>query len=223
MNCVVARRARASHFALSGVRSAGHGRRSSWEGCDVNGAWVPIDGDDTESVLPFVNRSGYSWHAVAMPQRPPSGPCAPMPAATASASSRPPGAPSRRRGWRPRWRTWPAGRGLGVGTLYRHFPTKEALIGELLAEKFRLLREAPGDALEIERSVGGVRRDAAAKRRADGRATPRCRTCSRRSEAEWPHAEGPRASSWRPSRRPSTAGKRPASCATTSRSTTSRC
>lgn len=40
--------------------------------------------------------------------------------------------------------------GLGVGTLYRHFPTKEALMGELLAEKFRILLDTARDALEIE-------------------------------------------------------------------------
>jgi AcrR family transcriptional regulator len=46
--------------------------------------------------------------------------------------------------------------GVGVGTVYRHFPTKDALMGELIAERFRefaaLTREAlerpdPGQAL----------------------------------------------------------------------------
>ena len=40
--------------------------------------------------------------------------------------------------------------GVGVGTLYRHFPTKEALIGELLAQKFRLLLEGAQAALDVE-------------------------------------------------------------------------
>jgi len=40
--------------------------------------------------------------------------------------------------------------GVGVGTLYRHFPTKEALVGELLAEKFRLLLEGARAALAVE-------------------------------------------------------------------------
>jgi AcrR family transcriptional regulator len=40
--------------------------------------------------------------------------------------------------------------GVGVGTVYRHFPTKEALIGELLAQKFRLLLEGARDALDVE-------------------------------------------------------------------------
>ncbi len=40
--------------------------------------------------------------------------------------------------------------GVGVGTVYRHFPTKEALIGELLAQKFRLLLEGAREALDVE-------------------------------------------------------------------------
>ena len=31
--------------------------------------------------------------------------------------------------------------GVGVGTLYRHFPTKEDLLGELVAEQFAAFRE----------------------------------------------------------------------------------
>ncbi len=34
-----------------------------------------------------------------------------------------------------------AGAGVGVGTLYRHFPTKEALLTELIAAKFRTFTE----------------------------------------------------------------------------------
>jgi AcrR family transcriptional regulator len=40
--------------------------------------------------------------------------------------------------------------GVGVGTVYRHFPTKEALLGELLAEKWRTLRGNVEHALEHE-------------------------------------------------------------------------
>jgi len=40
--------------------------------------------------------------------------------------------------------------GVGVGTVYRHFPTKEALLGELLAEKWRTLRDTVQDALDNE-------------------------------------------------------------------------
>jgi AcrR family transcriptional regulator len=40
--------------------------------------------------------------------------------------------------------------GVGVGTVYRHFPTKEALIGELLDQKFRLLLEGARLALDVE-------------------------------------------------------------------------
>jgi AcrR family transcriptional regulator len=38
--------------------------------------------------------------------------------------------------------------GVGVGTVYRHFPTKEALLAELVREKFRLLSEGARDALK---------------------------------------------------------------------------
>jgi AcrR family transcriptional regulator len=40
--------------------------------------------------------------------------------------------------------------GVGVGTVYRHFPTKDALIAALVAEKFRLTSENLRQALEIE-------------------------------------------------------------------------
>ena len=38
--------------------------------------------------------------------------------------------------------------GVGVGTVYRHFPTKEALLVELLREKFRLFAARAREALE---------------------------------------------------------------------------
>jgi AcrR family transcriptional regulator len=37
--------------------------------------------------------------------------------------------------------------GVGVGTVYRHFPTKEALLVELLREKFRLFTQRGREAL----------------------------------------------------------------------------
>jgi AcrR family transcriptional regulator len=40
--------------------------------------------------------------------------------------------------------------GVGVGTVYRHFPTKDALIEALVAEKFRVTTENIRGALEIE-------------------------------------------------------------------------
>src|SRR3954470_5138040 len=40
--------------------------------------------------------------------------------------------------------------GVGVGTVYRHFPTKDALIEALVAEKFRITIENIRAALEIE-------------------------------------------------------------------------
>ncbi len=38
--------------------------------------------------------------------------------------------------------------GVGVGTVYRHFPTKEALLAELVRQKFRLFADRASEALE---------------------------------------------------------------------------
>jgi AcrR family transcriptional regulator len=40
--------------------------------------------------------------------------------------------------------------GVGVGTVYRHFPHKDALLGELTAERFRTMGDNAERALEIE-------------------------------------------------------------------------
>jgi AcrR family transcriptional regulator len=40
--------------------------------------------------------------------------------------------------------------GVGVGTVYRHFPTKEALVEALAADHFRHLAESARAALEVE-------------------------------------------------------------------------
>jgi AcrR family transcriptional regulator len=40
--------------------------------------------------------------------------------------------------------------GVGVGTVYRHFPHKDALLGELLVERFRRMADAAERALEVE-------------------------------------------------------------------------
>ena len=40
--------------------------------------------------------------------------------------------------------------GVGVGTVYRHFPTKEALMGELVRQKFALIVEHAREGLEQE-------------------------------------------------------------------------
>ncbi len=37
--------------------------------------------------------------------------------------------------------------GVGVGTVYRHFPTKEALLAELVRQKFRLFADRAREAL----------------------------------------------------------------------------
>ncbi|MDE3130027.1 MAG: TetR/AcrR family transcriptional regulator [Acidobacteriota bacterium] len=38
--------------------------------------------------------------------------------------------------------------GVGVGTVYRHFPTKEALLAELVRQKFRLFADRAREAVE---------------------------------------------------------------------------
>jgi AcrR family transcriptional regulator len=40
--------------------------------------------------------------------------------------------------------------GVGVGTVYRHFPHKDALLGELMFEKFRTFADNADRALEVE-------------------------------------------------------------------------
>jgi AcrR family transcriptional regulator len=55
--------------------------------------------------------------------------------------------------------------GVGVGTVYRHFPTKEALLVELIRQKFRLFADRAAEALEtdeepFEALVGVMRRNA---------------------------------------------------------------
>jgi AcrR family transcriptional regulator len=53
---------------------------------------------------------------------------------------------------------------VGVGTLYRHFPTKEALMAELVRRKFERIRDAALEALTVEDPwdafAGMLRRDA---------------------------------------------------------------
>jgi AcrR family transcriptional regulator len=55
--------------------------------------------------------------------------------------------------------------GVGVGTVYRHFPTKEALIGELLSAKWRAMRDQVRESLDTESDAweayaGALRRNA---------------------------------------------------------------
>jgi len=46
--------------------------------------------------------------------------------------------------------------GVGVGTLYRHFPTKEALLLELVREKLRVFDDNVVDALASDDEAGAV-------------------------------------------------------------------
>lgn len=78
--------------------------------------------------------------------------------------------------------------GVGVGTVYRHFPTKEALIGELLAQKFRLLLETAREALEVEdpwEAFAGTLRRNAEMMAADATV----QDALMRVEADWSYAE----------------------------------
>ena len=64
----------------------------------------------------------------------------------------------------PRSTTSPAGPEVGVGTVYRHFPTKEALLQALAADRFIRLAEWAREALEApdgwEGFCGFLRRSA---------------------------------------------------------------
>jgi AcrR family transcriptional regulator len=82
--------------------------------------------------------------------------------------------------------------GVGVGTVYRHFPTKEALMGDLVRRKFQPLQEAAEAALEVDdpwEAFAGVLRDGAQAMATD--ATLRD-AISRVPEA-WQHAAEERA------------------------------
>jgi AcrR family transcriptional regulator len=46
--------------------------------------------------------------------------------------------------------------GVGVGTVYRHFPTKDDLIAALVAERFERLAEKACDGLETEDAWDGI-------------------------------------------------------------------
>ena len=64
--------------------------------------------------------------------------------------------------------------GVGVGTVYRHFPDKEALMGELVRERFELFNARLRAALADERcgAVRRPRRGAARERGAPSPKTP---------------------------------------------------
>ena len=63
--------------------------------------------------------------------------------------------------------------GVGVGTVYRHFPTKEALLAELVRQKFRLFADASArGARARRRAVRRARGAVAPQRRDRRRATP---------------------------------------------------
>ena len=62
--------------------------------------------------------------------------------------------------------------GVGVGTVYRHFPTKEALLVELLREKFRLFAARAREALEQDGEPFAVLEDLLRRNAETAAATP---------------------------------------------------
>ena len=83
---------------------------------------------------------------------------------------------------RPRWTTWRAAPKVGVGTVYRHFPTKEALLEALAREQFeRARRVGARGGRRADDPWAGARGAAVARRRACRPTTAR----SRRSVAEF--------------------------------------
>ncbi len=81
--------------------------------------------------------------------------------------------------------------GVGVGTVYRHFPTKEVLVGELLAQKFRLLLQGAREALDVEdpwEAFAGTLRRNAELMAADAAV----QDALMRAEADWSQAEAAR-------------------------------
>ena len=56
-----------------------------------------------------------------------------------------------------RWRTSRSRRGVGVGTVYRHFPDKTALVEALVEERFTQFAAAGREALEAEDVWAGFR------------------------------------------------------------------
>ncbi len=75
--------------------------------------------------------------------------------------------------------------GVGVGTVYRHFPTKEALIEALMVAAFETIAEAAEAALEIEDPWEAFTIAAVDGRRDRWPATGRSARCSRASRARW--------------------------------------
>ena len=58
---------------------------------------------------------------------------------------------------------------VGVGTVYRHFPTKEALLDALVRERFEEIAQFAEEALAPRGRVGGLLRADLARRRAQRR------------------------------------------------------
>ena len=72
--------------------------------------------------------------------------------------------------------------GVGVGTVYRHFPTKEALVEALALDLFERVLAAGRAALRARGPVGGVRRTRCGPARSCCRPTARSRRSSARPD-----------------------------------------
>ena len=91
-------------------------------------------------------------HGSTVTGRPHRGRCAPTPSATATGCSRSPCGRSRTTG-----RTSPLDAiakeaGVGIGTLYRHFPTREALVEAAYRNELARLCDAAGELLDTQRA-----------------------------------------------------------------------
>ena len=136
------------------------------------------------------------------PHRDPAGrgqPSEPTPAATASGSSMPPASSSPSDGLDAQIDEIAREAGVGVGTVYRHFPTKEDLLQALADDRFDRLAERAREALDdpdgwegfcgFMRCSAELMADDRAALGGDGRAARACRAGSREGRVDGDHGE----------------------------------